>query len=165
MKMDIEIKVLEDKEMAIKVGQFLTGPDAFEQNWAPNEKSIVEQAPFDSLVGSHHRYWYVEDNGEIIGAIGVRENKYGSGGYEMDSDYVAVHRDYRGKGIASKLLQEVEKYVMANGGRYLHVLTCDIHSYEPARSFYEKNGYQKVAEIPDYYVEGEGRIDYFKKFS
>jgi len=157
------VKVLEDKEIALRVGNFLTGPDAFEQTWAPNEKQIVKQAPVDSLTGNKHRYWYIEDKGKIIAAIGVRENKYGSGGYEMDSDYVAVHKDYRGKGLATKLLQEVERFVKEKGGRYIHVLTCDIDSYKAARSFYEKSGYIKVAEIPDYYVEGEGRIDYFKK--
>jgi ribosomal protein S18 acetylase RimI-like enzyme len=159
-----ETKVLRDKETALKVGRFLTGPKAFEQTWAPNEKAIVEQAPIDSLTGKNHRYWYIEDGDKIIGAIGVRENKYGSGGYEMDSDYIAVDKDYRGKGIATKLLEEVEGFVSENGGRYLHVLTCDIDSYKPARSFYEKNGYIKVAEIPNYYVKGEGRIDYLKEF-
>lgn len=158
------VKILKDNDTAIKVGQFLTGPNTFEQTWAPNEKQIVDKAPIDSLEGKNHRYWYVEDNGKIVGALGVRENKYGSGGYEMDSDYVAVHKDYRGKGIANKLLTEAEKFIKERGGRYLHVLTCDIDSYKPARSFYKKNGYKKVAEIPDYYVEGEGRIDYFKKF-
>ena len=32
----------------------------------------------------------------------------------------------------------------------------------PTRAFYERSGYKKVAQIPDYYVEDEGRIDYFK---
>ncbi len=159
-----QVKVLNDEITAKRIGKFLTGPNAFEQTWAPNEKAIVARAPLDSLNGKNHRYWYVEDKGEIIGAIGVRENKYGSGGYEMDCDYVAVHKNYRQQGIASKLLQLLEQYVKANGGRYIHVLSCDIDSYRPARLFYEKNGYKKVAEIPDYYVPGEGRIDYFKSF-
>jgi ribosomal protein S18 acetylase RimI-like enzyme len=159
-----DIKVLKDKETAIEIGKFLTGPKAFEQTWAPNEKRIVEQAPIDSLTGKNHRYWYIEDNKKIIGAIGVRENKYGSRGYEMDSDYIAVDKDYRCKGVATKLLKAVEKFVTEKSGRYLHVLTCDIDSYKPARSFYEKNGYKKVAQIPNYYVPNEGRIDYFKEF-
>jgi hypothetical protein len=29
----------------------------------------------------------------------------------------------------------------------------------------KKNGYKRVAEIPIYYVTGEGRIDYFKEFN
>lgn len=161
--MDFQIRELKDKGTAIKIGEFLTGPDAFDQTWAPNEKQIVKQAVIDSLDGKNHRYWYVENNGEIIGAIGVRENKYGSGGYEMDSDYVAVHKDFRNQGIALAMLKTMEEYVNQNGGRYIHVLTCDIDSYIPARKFYEKNGYKKVAEIPNYYVAGEGRIDYFKR--
>jgi ribosomal protein S18 acetylase RimI-like enzyme len=121
------------------------------------------QAPLDSLDNDRCCYWYIEnEEGEVIAALGVRENKYGSGGYEMDEDYVAVHKDYRNRGLAEKLLLEMEKFVKENQGRYIHVLTCDIQSYLPARKFYEKHGYKKVAEIPNYYVMGEGRIDYFK---
>jgi ribosomal protein S18 acetylase RimI-like enzyme len=158
------INTLKDIKTAIKIGDFLTGPNAFDQTWAPNEKALVKQSVVDSLTDQNHQYWYVEDKGEIIGAIGIKENKYGSGGYEMDSDYVAVHRDYRRQGIANNLLTTVEKYVRDKGGRYIHILTCDIESYKPANKFYENNGYKKVAEIPDYYVRGEGRIDFFKSF-
>ncbi|OGC93077.1 hypothetical protein A3D85_00095 [Candidatus Amesbacteria bacterium RIFCSPHIGHO2_02_FULL_47_9] len=163
--MNFEINELKDKATAIEVGDFLTGPNAFEQTWAPNEKDMVKQASLDSLRNKNHKYWYVEDRGKIIGAIGVRENKYGSGGYEMDSDYIAVHKNYRNQGIASELLRKMEELVKERGGRYIHVLTCDIDSYIPARKFYEKNGYKKVSEIPNYYVPGEGRIDYFKELT
>lgn len=158
-----EVKELTDAETAEMIGKFLTGLNAFEQTWAPNEKKFVEQAPVESLDKENHRYWYIEDSGEVVGAIGVRENKYGSKGFEMDSDYIAVHRDYRRQGLATKLLAEMEKFVKDIGGRYIHVLTCDIDSYLPARKFYEKHGYKRVGEIPNYYVPGEGRIDYFKE--
>lgn len=159
----LEVKKLTDAETAKKIGDFLTGPNAFDQTWAPNEKALVEKAAIDSLKSNKHDYWYVEDNGEIVGAMGIRENKYGSGGYEMDQDYFAVHKDYRYKGLASKLLNAVEQWVKENDGRYIHALSCDIDSYAPARAFYEKNGYKKVANIPNYYVEGEGRVDFFKE--
>lgn len=161
--MIFEIKILSELKIAKKIGEFLTGPFAFEQTWALNEKAMVKQAVVDSLIRKNHKYWYIENDGKIIGAIGVRENKYGSGGYEMDSDYVAVHKDYRNQGIAQALLNEMEKFVKGNGGRYIHVLTCDIDSYAPARNFYEKNGYKRVAVIPNYYVPNEGRIDYYKE--
>ena len=161
----ISIKILKDKSTAKRIGKFLTGPNAFDQTWAPKEKALVHQAVLDSLIRKNHRYWYVEENGQIIAAIGVRENKYGSGGWEMDSDYVAVHKNYRRHGIANELLSKAEDYVRSKKGRYLHVLTCDIESYKPARKFYQKNGYKKVAYMPDYYVSGEGRIDYIKYFS
>jgi ribosomal protein S18 acetylase RimI-like enzyme len=158
-----EVKTLKDKETAKRIGEFLTSENAFEQTWAPNEKAMVMKAPLDSLKNDNHRYWYVENDNEIIGAIGVRENKYGSGGYEMDSDYVAIHKEYRRQGLASKLLEAMETFVKENKGRYIHVLTCDIESYKPALRFYESNGYEKVAEMPNYYVIGEGRIDYLKE--
>lgn len=163
---DFEVKVLTDQETAKKVGEFLVGPNAFEQTWAPNEKALTMQAPIDSLGKDKHRYWYIEnEQGEIIGAMGVRENKYGSDGYEMDADYLATHKDYRNRGIARMLLEHMEAFVKQNGGRYIHVLTCNIDSYAPARAFYEKHGYKKVADIPNYYVEGEGRIDYYKELA
>ncbi len=159
------IQVLSDINTAKKIGEFLTGEYAFDQIWAPAEKELVKNAPVESIGKNNHRYWYIEENGEIIAAMGVRENKYRSGGYEMDSDYLAVHRNFRKHGLASQLLNEVEKFIQEQSGRYLHVLSCDIDSYAPARAFYEKHGYKKVAEIPNYYVEDEGRIDYFKQFT
>ena len=161
----MQIKVLSDIATAKKVGEFLTSENAFDQTWAPEEKKLVTNAPLESIGKENHRYWHIEMNGEIIAAMGVRENKYGSGGYEIDSDYVAVHKNYRKQGLASQLLEEVEKFIKENKGRYLHVVSCDIDSYAAARAFYEKHGYKKVAEIPDYFVAGEGRVDYFKKFS
>ncbi|MBU1111093.1 GNAT family N-acetyltransferase [Patescibacteria group bacterium] len=160
----MEIQVLNDSETAKRVGEFLTSPNAFEQTWAPDEKAIVMEAPLDSLGKENHRYWYIEDAGRIIGACGVRENKYGSGGYEMDSDYIAVNKNYRRKGLGIELLEAAESFVRERGGRYIHALSCDIDSYGPARKFYLNHGYKKVAEIPNYYVEGEGRIDYLKEF-
>ena len=159
------IRVLKDKEVAVKIGDFLTGPNVFEHTWFPDEKKLVRQAVFDSLTRKNHQYWYIEGyDGEVIAAIGIRENKCRSGGYEMDADYVGVHKDYRREGLATRLIKKVEEYVKEKGGRYVHVLTCDIDSYRPANSFYQSRGYVKVAEMPDYYVEGEGRIDYYKLF-
>jgi ribosomal protein S18 acetylase RimI-like enzyme len=160
-----EIKIVSDVKTAIRIGQFMTGNNTFDQTWAPNEKKHLEQAPIDSLSNKNHRYWYVEDKGEIVGAIGVRENKYNTGGYELDADYLAVHRKYRNLGIATNLLKTAEKFVAEKHGRYIHILACDIDSYKPARQLYEKNGYKKVADIPDYYLPGEGRVDYFKQIT
>lgn len=161
----MKVQTLKGKETAQKIGEFLTGPNAFDQTWAPDEKAMVLQGPLDSLESDNHRYWYLEDNGEIIAAMGVRENKFGSSGYEMDSDYFAVHRDYRRNGLATKLLNAVEEFVKKRNGRYIHVLTCDIDSYKPANAFYERHGYTKVGAMPNYYIEGEGRIDFFKELT
>ena len=115
--MIFEVKKLNDLMTAEKIGEFLTGPFAFEQTWAPNEKAIVIQAPIDSLDKTNHCYWYVENEDEIIAAIGVRENKYGSGGYEMDSDYIAVHKNYRNNGLAQAFLNTIESILVYDVSR------------------------------------------------
>lgn len=159
----IEIKELRDEVTAQKVADFLVSDDAFSHVWFPDEKDQVRQAVMDSLSGSNHQYWYVEQGGAIIGAIGVRENHCNNGGYEMDADYIAVHKDHRRKHIATVLLDGMEEYVKQKKGRYIHILTCDINSYIPARAFYEARHYKKVGEIPNYYSPSEGRVDYFKE--
>ena len=161
----IQVKELTDEEAARRIGEFMTSENAFEQTWAPNEKASVMAAPAKSLSNPNHQYWYVEQDGNVIAAIGVCENKYGSKGFEMDSDYLAVHKDHRRKGIATALLEYMERFVEKKQGRYVHILTCDIDSYDPARIFWENRGYDKVAVIPNYYVNGEGRVDYYKEFN
>lgn len=159
----IKIKQVETLVEAKKVGEFITSKDTFEHTWTPNEKEMAKQAPIDSLDNPNHCYWFANDGDRVVGAGGVRENKFNSDGYEMDADYFAVHRVYRRQGIAKKLLQKIEQYVKEKQGRYIHIVSCDIDFYQPARTFYQKAGYQQVAKIPDYYVEGEGRVDFFKK--
>lgn len=159
-----EVKRLKLKEVAAKIVTFLVSKDAFLQTWAPGETEIVRKAVFGSIKRKNHAFWYIEDKGKIIGAMGVRENDLKSGGYEMADDYLAVHKDYRRKGLGTLLLDEVEKFVKERKGRYIVIESCDIESYKPASKFFISKGYKIVGAIPDFYVEGEGRLDYFKKF-
>ncbi|MDQ3008327.1 MAG: GNAT family N-acetyltransferase [bacterium] len=159
----LEIKKLEDEVTVKRVGDFLTGPDAFNYQWSAADKYLLNQSLRRSLIEENHQYWYIHDKEIVIGAIGVRENKNLNGGYEMDDDYLAVHDRYRHQHLASRLLAEVESFVKNKEGRYIHILTYDTEAYQAARRLYEKHAYRVVAIIPNYYVEGEGRVDYFKE--
>lgn len=159
----MKIQKLVDRKDAIKICSFLTGKNTFDQVWAPAEKQIVLCSLLESLDKPNHQYWYCKDGDQIVAAMGIRETIYKNLGFEMAEDYFAVHKNYRNNGIATQLLHTVEKYVKKRNGRYIHAISCDIDSYIPARIFYIKNKYQQVGAIPNYYVEGEGRIDYFKK--
>ena len=158
-----EIHLLTDAATARLVGAFLADPETFDHVWAPEERAIASRGPQDSVEKENHQYWYAKDGDLIIAAAGLRENKYGSGGYEMDQDYFAVHRAYRRHGLAHRLLEHAERWVAIRGGRYIHVLSGDTDVYAPARAFYLNHGYRQVAHIPDYYLAGEGRTDFFKQ--
>lgn len=157
------VKRLNDEKIALKIIDFLLSTNAFEHTWTPGEPDLVRKGILGSLNNNCQTCWYIEDKGKIIGAMGVRENDYRSGGYEMDENYLAVHKDYRRRGLGSQLMGEVEKYVKEHQGRFILIDTCDTDLYKPARAFFEKHGYRQVGTVPDYYINGEGRIDYFKE--
>lgn len=160
----LTVQLLKTEKDALRILDFFFSKNVFQHIWTPGEKEMVKHAVLQSIKdGDSHQYWFVEDQGMIVGALGVNENVYRSGGYEMVEDYIAVHAAYRKKGIGSLLLHAMESFVKGRKGRYIHIETCDIPSYKPARMFYEKNGYKKVGEMPDYFNVGEGRIDYLKK--
>ncbi|KAJ1360168.1 hypothetical protein KIN20_019082 [Parelaphostrongylus tenuis] len=60
-----------------------------------------------------------------------------------------VSPDFRKIGVATQLLQRASTVLLQEGSQliYLHVL----HSNLPAIRLYEKLGYKKVVEIPNYY--------------
>ncbi len=75
-----------------------------------------------------------KDSGNIVGAVVV--NKTGMGGYIPDNIlvYIAVHKDYRGKGLGKILMQKT--FDQADGDIKLHV-----EPENPARYLYEKLGF------------------------
>ena len=81
---------------------------------------------------------YVNDN-LIGGAIGFIRYKW----YFLDLLY--VDEKYRGKGIGSKLIHEVEKIAKEKNLIGVRIETWDFQ----AREFYEKNGYEVYATFED----------------
>ncbi len=81
-----------------------------------------------------------------------------------DLYWICVERSQQSNGIGSRLLQHVEECVRAQGGRAIYLETSDSMMYQPAREFYERHGYQRVAHLPDFYAIGEGKIIYCKSF-
>ena len=74
------------------------------------------------------------DNDEIVGAVIV--NKTGMSGYIPDNIlvYIAVHKNYRGKGLGKILMNKA--FEKAEGDIKLHV-----EPENPARFLYEKLGF------------------------
>jgi len=72
-----------------------------------------------------------EDNGQIVGAVVM--NKTGMKGYIPENIlvYIAVHRDYRGKGIGKELMNKTLKYTKGN-------IALHVEPENPALKLYEK---------------------------
>lgn len=89
---------------------------------------------------NNHKIFVMKDNNKIIGNITViLEQKFIRGCKKVGHiEDVVVHKDYRGKGLARKLLIFAENYCKKNNC-YKIILDCS----EEYKNFYEKNGFTK----------------------
>jgi dTDP-4-amino-4,6-dideoxy-D-galactose acyltransferase len=85
------------------------------------------------------------DGDKMVGFVTVKlSQKYASIGL------IAVHEQYSGKGIGSKLLQAAEEYAIRNGLHEMQVAT-QLDNL-PACKFYESNGYSIMSIENIYHV-------------
>ncbi|MBW4655322.1 MAG: GNAT family N-acetyltransferase [Kaiparowitsia implicata GSE-PSE-MK54-09C] len=73
---------------------------------------------------------------------------------------IAMHPDHQGQGRGGQLLHHVEATLKARGGRLLMVET--LASFDQARAFYLKNGFEEEARIRDFYAPGQDKIVFRK---
>ena len=75
---------------------------------------------------------------------------------------IAVHPDYQAKGYGTSILNYIEQMLAARGERLLLVETSSLDSFELAQAFYLKCGYEKEAQIREFYQAGEDKIVFRK---
>ena len=107
-------------------------------SWAPEE---IDYMAWDKSLLEH--YSIVAEKSGIIVGFGDIDNF----GY---LDRLYVHKDYQGKGIATKIADELEIHVLENG-----VQKIITHASITAKLFFEKRGYKVVKEQA---VECRGEI-------
>ena len=118
-------------------------PDASAEDVSVIEDSINE---FNMRVTGDHnwkpvRIFLRDEHGNIRG--GIAADLWGGW---LDIELLWVDEDLREQGYATQLMQQVEAEARAYGCRNAQVGT---HSFQ-ARPFYEKLGYQVIAELEDY---------------
>ncbi|OGE23755.1 MAG: hypothetical protein A2V51_00275 [Candidatus Dadabacteria bacterium RBG_19FT_COMBO_40_33] len=79
-----------------------------------------------------------------------------------DIYWVVISDEFQGKGIAKNLLMFMEDDLKAKSARAVMVETSSRPEYEPARSFYLKNGFIEVSKISDFYAKYNDKVIYRK---
>jgi hypothetical protein len=63
------------------------------------------------------------------------------------------------------LVVESEQRIRHAGGRHVYIETSGRSQYSSTRAFYERCGYERVAEMADFYAPGDSKLIYRKVFS
>jgi ribosomal protein S18 acetylase RimI-like enzyme len=101
------------------------------------------------------------DDGETInGYVCVGPRPLTNGTYDLY--WIAVNPNVQSKGIGSKLIAYIENYLKGKQVRLILIETSGKLSYEKERKFYEKNLYDKIVEIKDFYNVGDSLVIYGK---
>ena len=80
----------------------------------------------------------------------------------FDLYWIAVHNDFRGRGLGQQLLAETEKAIVKAGGRRIYIETSSREIYQPTRKFYEKCRYDVEAVLKDFYATGDSKFVFVK---
>lgn len=80
----------------------------------------------------------------------------------FDLYWIAVDPNRQGRGYGRQLLERTEDAVREVGGKRLYAETSSTEAYTDTRRFYDSTGFRKVAELPDFYHPGDGKVIYEK---
>jgi ribosomal protein S18 acetylase RimI-like enzyme len=76
--------------------------------------------------------------------------------------WLCVHPAEQGHGIGRALQRHGEAFIAAQGGRRIVLETSGRPDYDRARRFYERNGFQEVGRIEDFYRPGDDCLIFTK---
>ena len=119
------------------------------------EKEVFPESPWSAAqfreelsgVPRTRRYLVAHEQGVIIGYAGIA-----LAGEVADIHNIAVIPSYRKRGVASHLLDELEKWAIAKGVAALMLEIREGNS--EAYPLYEKRGYSVISRRDNYYAPG-----------
>jgi len=82
-----------------------------------------------------------------------------------DLYWIVVDPKDQGKGFGRLLLGHVEQEVVKRGGRMILIETSSQESYGATIQFYERGGYQLVAQIKNFYRVGDDKLIFSKELT
>ena len=108
-----------------------------------------------ALAGASTWVARVQVGGPAVGVVQLHPAKLPNGAHRAEVVKLLVHRSARGRGVASALMQHLEREALARG-RWL--LLLDTETGSPAQAFYERSGWQVMGLVEDHAVQPGGRL-------
>ncbi len=112
--------------------------------------------------GPSSGYYFVlaEQDDTVLGYTCYGPIPATTGSYDLY--WIVVDPTCQHSGIGSRLLDETERLIQAEGGRKVYAETSSRDQYRNARAFYERSGFVCEATLVDFYCEGDSKVVYTK---
>jgi aminoglycoside 6'-N-acetyltransferase I len=123
---------------------------------------LVNIAANNPIQDDYHVFVYELEN-SILGYHCTGKRPLTDGVYDLY--WIASDHESNVKGIGKSLLEHAEAFVAQNYGRWLLAETSSKESYLKTRNFYLKNSFSVVAQIENFYSEGDHLVIFGKYFS
>ena len=113
-----------------------------------------------------YRLWVAVADGQVVGSVQIAPGTKANARYRAEVQKLLVHRDWRGRGLARRLMEACETHAQSMG---LKLLFLDTEAGSPAEAIYRHLGWEKSGEIPLYFARPSGELGttavYFKRLS
>jgi GNAT superfamily N-acetyltransferase len=106
-------------------------------------------------LGPALRLWVAEDDGTVAGSVQLALCERENGRHRADVQKLFVHGLHRGRGIASKLMAELESEARACGRS---LLILDTLKGSDAEAIYRHLGWIRAGEVPDFAAFPDGTL-------
>ncbi len=126
-----------------------------------SEELVVERVARGRLSG--YEFIVAEENGAIAGYACF--GRVPGSEIAFDLYWIAVHPDCQGRGLGAQVMERAETAMRRLGAQLVYADTSSSDAYAPTRAFYERAGYDKAAELPDFYRQGDGKVIYQKRIA
>lgn len=157
--MDIQVERLTEATLDGAVETIRSLPEFF------YERDFVKaEANYREFVSGHKDddlFLVARSGDQVLGVVGATKRQDADGVYFLAS--FAVKKGQRGGGIGRRLLESLEGELAARDGRMMYTETTTASYCDSTRAFYEAVGYTMVAEVPDFWADGDPLALYQKR--
>jgi ribosomal protein S18 acetylase RimI-like enzyme len=109
---------------------------------------------------SGYFFVFAEEAGRVLGytCYGPIDGTESS----FDLFWIAIDPTQQGRGLGRLLMDETERLIREMGGRRVYAETSGRAQYEPTRAFYLRLGFDREAELADFYAPGDAKVFFVK---
>jgi GNAT superfamily N-acetyltransferase len=124
---------------------------------APVQRATAEKywkGVFESL-GATRMLWVAEDEGLVVGSVQLELCAKENGLHRAEVQKLFVLPSHRGRGIAKRLMDELESFARSQGRS---LLVLDTLAGSAAETVYQRLGWQRGGQIPKYAADPWGKL-------